>query len=83
MWSPYHRPSKMVFRPSTYPLPHLLEESLPDARLGGRRGTPEKAYPIDFRGRLRVGGERYGEQAAGQSADECPPRGHSITSSAR
>jgi len=39
------------------PLPHLLKESLPEtprSLRGGRRGTPEKAYAMDFR--LRLGG---------------------------
>ena len=45
--------------------PQPLEESLPEAPRGaGRRGAPEKAYPIDFRGRLCPGGERRGEEAA-------------------
>ncbi len=45
----------------------LLEESLPGAPAarGLWRGTPEKAYPIDFRCRLRIGRERRGEESTG------------------
>src|SRR5262249_53735071 len=66
-------------------LPHSLEESLPGAPAprAVRRRTPEKAHPIDLRGRLRIGGERPREQAAGQRAQEDPAGGHWISSSAR
>jgi hypothetical protein len=40
--------------------PQPLKKSRPDVRglRAGRRGTPEKADPIDFRGRLRLTDER-------------------------
>jgi hypothetical protein len=64
---------------------HPLEESLPGgpASRGLGRGTPEKAKAIDFRGRLRIDRERRSEEHTGQRAEERPPRGHRITSSAR
>src|SRR5262245_60939667 len=62
-------------------LPHPLEESLPGAPASRavRRGATEKAYAMDFRGLLRLGCEGHGEEAAGERAKECPPRGHCIT----
>src|SRR5207247_6257229 len=59
-------------------LPHPLEESLPGAPAprAVRRRTPEKAQPIDFRCRLRLGSSRNGEEAAGQRLDERPPIAH-------
>src|SRR5262249_41940507 len=66
-------------------LPHPLEESLPGdpAPRAVRRRASEKAYPVDFRGQLRPGGERRGEEASGQRAEEGPASGHWMTSSAR
>ena len=45
-----------------------------------RRGQGREVPDV---GHLRLGGERRGEEAASHCADECPPRGHWITSSAR
>src|SRR5215475_3564027 len=55
-------------------LPHPLEESLPGAPAprAVRRGATEEAYPIDFRGGLRLGSEGHGEEAAGERAKERP-----------
>jgi hypothetical protein len=56
-----------------------LEESLPDARgpRGGRREAPEKAYPIDFRGRLGLSGERRKNETENENDHEPdPPHGH-------
>jgi hypothetical protein len=45
------------------------------SRLGRfKRTGHQETYPCDFRRLLRAGGERRGE-AAGQRADERPPRG--------
>src|SRR5262249_54860769 len=48
-------------------LPHPLEESLPGAPASGavRRGTPEKAQPIDFPGLLRLDYDRPRREARG------------------
>src|SRR5262249_17917961 len=65
-------------------LPHSLEESLPGAPASGavRRGTPEKAQPMDFRGLLGLGGERRGDDGDRSKEKRAPAR-HGITSSAR
>src|SRR4029450_3684830 len=63
-------------------LPQSLEECLPHSSAGvGWRGAPEKAYSIDLRSQLRLGGWRYGEQAEG-THQPCAPIHYPITSSA-
>jgi len=52
------------------PLPQLLEESIPEARLRGWRATPKKTYPIDLRRLLGLGGARCGEEAHAHGAEE-------------
>src|SRR5882762_398523 len=47
------------------------------------RARIEHADAVDFPRRLRLGGERRGEQATYQGPDERPPVHHSITWSAR
>src|SRR5262249_40939402 len=85
-WSPVPPPLEEDFLALDLPqFLHPLEESSPGApapRGLGRR-TPESAYPIDFRGWLRIGRERRSEEPTRQRADERPPRGHWITSSVR
>jgi hypothetical protein len=60
-------------------LPELLQSRL---RRDGRTAR-EKADPIDLPRRLRLDGERRGEEAERCTGDECPPVHHSITWSAR
>jgi hypothetical protein len=54
-------------------LPHPLEESLPGAPgpRAVRRRAPQKAYPIGFCGRLRLGDERRGEEGEGECGWHC------------
>ena len=46
------------------------------------RGGGEIADPVDLSGRLRLGGERRGEEAAGQTAEKHSSRHHRISSRA-
>ena len=58
---------------------HPLEESLPGAPTprAGRRGTPEKASPIEFPGLLRLGRERRNDEAEHENKREPDqPHGH-------
>ncbi|MBM2844101.1 MAG: merR-type protein [Anaerolineales bacterium] len=59
-----------------------LEERLSQV---GTSGQVERqpAYSSDLGRLLGLGGERGGHEAASQRADELPPRGHWMTSSAR
>src|SRR4029453_12911338 len=58
-------------------LPHPLEETLPGAPAprAVRRRTPEKAYPMDLRGLLGVGGGRPKRQADSEN-DREPDQPH-------
>ena len=58
-------------------------ERLYATRRGGRGTRVENADPIDRPRRLRLGGERRGEEAAGDRRKESPPIHYWITSSAR
>jgi hypothetical protein len=57
-----------------------LEESLPGAPAprAVRRGTPEKAYPIEFPGLLRPGAERRGEGTSQRGEQEAATVHHSM-----
>ena len=57
------------------PMPERVEQVRPIGR--GRRA--KKTYPRHLSRLLRVGGERRGEEATRQAADERPPIHHSIT----
>ena len=59
-------------------LPHPLEESVPGtpAPRAVRRRASEKAYPVDFRGRLRLRRKRRGKETAGKAANERAPGDH-------
>jgi hypothetical protein len=41
--------------------------------------SSEPPYPVNLLRLLRLGGERRAEEAASQSAEECPTLHHSIT----
>jgi hypothetical protein len=57
------------------PLPQTIEEM----RRRRRSACKENADPIDLPRRLRLGGERRGEEGASKRADEGSPIHHSIT----
>ena len=69
-----------MFWPSTHPSSRQpLPERLNEMWAVGGQAAREITYPVDLPTLLRLGGERRGEESAGQCADERPTRGHSIT----
>ena len=60
-----------------------LPEGLHEVGVTSRGGAAQESEPVDLGLRLRIGGERRGEEAAGQRADKRAPVHYWITSSAR
>jgi hypothetical protein len=56
-----------------------LEEAFSGQRIGARQVERQVAYANYPVRRVRLSGERRGEEAAGQAAHERPPVHHSIT----
>src|SRR5215469_6308126 len=65
-------------------VPQALQEGVPEGDRGGSwRVDTEVADAPHLSRLLGLGGERCGEEAAGQTANECASGDHWITSSAR
>jgi len=60
-------------------LAHPLDERLPGNSPCRIRADAQHTHVVHLPGRLRLGGERRGEEAARQGADERPTVHHSIT----